>query len=239
MVDAIRFFRQYEVWIYVVAGAIAIWQVVKFIFAWQELGKSGFGLERENAQYKLNTAAAFLVLMLLTVVGEFMLVSFVAPAVPGAIPIPTPTLNLLATATITLPPPTPTPSETGQPGGTAQPDGTPQPATLPKQSKCVAGQVMITDPKDGAEISDIVTLKGTASLPNFGFYKYEVQHPGDSVWLTIGGGRNPVIDGKLGDWDTTTRVPGDYLLRLVVTDNAGNYLPACVVRVRIAPPTTP
>jgi hypothetical protein len=239
MVDAIRFFRQYEVWIYVVAGAIAIWQVVKFIFAWQELGKSAFGLERENAQYKLNTAAAFLVLMLLTVVGEFMLVSFVAPAVPGAIPIPTPTLNLLATATITLPPPTPTPSETGQPGGTAQPDGTPQPAALPEQSKCVAGQVIITDPKDGAEISDIVTLKGTASLPNFGFYKYEIASPGDSVWLTIGGGRNPVIDGKLGDWDTTTRVPGDYLLRLVVTDNAGNYLPACVVRVRIAPPTTP
>ena len=233
MVEAIRFFREYEIWIYVIAGAIAVWQVGKFILAWQELGKAGFGLERENAQYKLNTAAALLVLMLFTVVGEFVVVSFVAPAVPGAIPIPTPTLNLLVTPTITLPPPTSTPSGTGQPGGT------PQPAEVPEQSQCVGGQVFITEPKDGAEISDIVTLQGTASLPNFGFFKYEVARPGDSAWLTIGGGRNPVVDGKLGDWDTTTRVPGEYLLRLVVTDNQGNYLPACVIRVRIAPPTTP
>lgn len=239
MVEAIRFFREYETWVYVVAGAIAAWQVGKFVLAWSELGKAAFGLERENAQYKLNAAAALLVLMLLTVVGEFMLVSFVAPAVPGAIPIPTPTLDLLATPTITLPPPTPTLSDTELAGGTAQPDGTPQPAALPDQSQCVAGKVMITDPKDGQEISDIVSLMGTASLPNFGFFKYEVARPGDSVWLTLGGGRNPVVDGKLGDWDTTTRVPGEYLLRLVVTDNTGNYLPACVIRVRVAPPSTP
>lgn len=239
MVEAIRFFRDYEVWIYVIAGAIAVWQVGKFILAWQELGKSGFGLERENAQYKLNTAAALLVLMLLTVVGEFLVVSFVAPAVPGAIPIPTPTLNLLATPSITLPPSTPTLSGTGLPEGTVQPESTSPSAALPEENACVAGQVMITEPKDGDEIHDIATLMGTASIPNFGFYKYEVQRPGDSAWLTIGGGRNPVVEGKLGDWDTSTRVPSDYLLRLVVTDNEGNYLPACVIRVRIAPPSTP
>ena len=239
MVEAIRFFREYEVWIYVVAGAIAVWQVGKFVLAWQELGKSGFGLERENAQYKLNTAAALLVLMLLMVVGEFLVVSFVAPAVPGAIPIPTPTLNLLATPSITLPPPTPTSSGTDQPAGTVQPGSTSQTVALPVENSCVAGQVMITEPKDGQEIRDIATLKGTASIPNFGFYKYEVARPGDSAWLTIGGGRNPVLEDKLGDWDTTTRVPGEYLLRLVVTDNEGNYLPACVIRVRIAPPATP
>jgi hypothetical protein len=239
MVEAIRFFREYEVWIYVVAGAIAVWQVGKFVLAWQELSKAAFGLERETAQYKLNTAAALLVLMLLTVVGEFMLVSFVAPAVPGAIPIPTPTLDLLATPSITLPPPTPTLSGTNQLTGTVQPEGTLEPAAMPEESVCVAGQVMISDPKDGQEISDIVTLVGTATTPKFGFYKYEVARPGDSSWLTIGGGRNPVVEGKLGDWDTTTRVPGEYLLRLVVTDNEGNYLPACVIRVRIAPPVTP
>jgi hypothetical protein len=239
MVEAIRFFREYEIWIYVVVGAVAIWQVGKFILAWQELGKAAFGLEREHAQYKLNTAAALLILMLLTLVGEFVVVSFVAPTVPGAIPIPTPTLDLLATPSITLPPPTPTLSETGQPDETAQPNGTLQPAALPEQSQCVQGQVMISEPQDGAEISDIVTLMGSASIPNFGFYKYEVARPGDSVWLTIGGSRTPVVEGKLGDWDTTTRVPGEYLLRLVVTDNEGNYLPACVIRVRIAPPATP
>jgi hypothetical protein len=239
MVETIQFLSKYEVWIYVVAGAIAVWQVGKFVLAWHELGKAGFGLERESAQYKLNKAAAFLVLMLLTVVGEFMMVSFVAPAVPGAIPIPTPTLDLLATPSITLPPPTPTLSGTDQSAGTVQPEGTSQPAALPQESVCAAGQVMISEPKDGEEVRDIATLKGTASIPNFGFYKYEVARPGDSTWLTLGGGRNPVINDKLGDWDTTTRVPGEYLLRLVVTDNEGNYLPACVIRVRIAPAVTP
>ena len=239
MVDAIRFLRNYEVYIYVVAGALAVWQVGKFLHAWQELGKAAFGLEREIAQSKLNVAAAFLVLMLLVVVGVFMVVSFVAPAVPGAIPIPTPTLDLLATPTITIPPPAPTLSGTNQPGGTLEPGATPQPAALPEENACVTGQVMFNEPKDGQEISDIVTLQGTASIPNFGFYKYEVARPGDSSWLTIGGGRIPVVNGKLGDWDTTTRVPGEYLLRLVVTDNQGNYLPACVIRVRIAPPATP
>lgn len=238
MVETIRFLRQYEVWIYVVAGAIAIWVVGKFIQAWQELGKSAFGLEREIAQSKLNVAAVSLVVMLLVVVGEFMVVSFVAPAVPGAIPIPTPTLDLLATPTITIPPPTATISGTVQAEGTPA-AGTPQPAALPEENACVAGQVMLSKPQDGEEISDIVTLEGTASIPNFGFYKYEVARQGDSSWLTIGGGRIPVVNGKLGDWDTTTRIPGEYLLRLVVTDNQGNYLPACVIRVRIAPPATP
>lgn len=239
MAEAIRFLREFEIWIYVVAGVIAVWQITKFVRAWQELSISAFGLEREHAQYKLNSAAALLVLMLLTVVGEFMVVSFLAPIVPGAIPIPTPTLDLLATPSITLPPPTSTISGTVQADSTALPDSTPQPAVVPEQSQCVTGQVMFSEPIDGQEIRDIVTLKGTANIPNFGFYKYEIAHPGDSAWLTIGGGRSPVLEDKLGDWDTTTRVPGEYLLRLVITDNEGNYLPACVIRVRIAPPITP
>jgi hypothetical protein len=138
-----------------------------------------------------------------------------------------------------LPPPTSTIFQTSLPGETPQADGTPQSASIPEESQCVAGQVFISEPKDGQEVSDAVTVKGTASLPNFGFYKYEIARPGDSAWLTIGGGRNPVLEDKLGDWDTSTRVPGEYLLRLVITDNEGNYLPPCVIRVRIAPPETP
>ena len=48
---------------------------------------------------------------------------------------------------------------------------------------------MLTEPKDGDEVSGVVTLKGTADIPNFGFYKYEVAKPGDAVWLTISAGR--------------------------------------------------
>jgi hypothetical protein len=236
MAEALRFFREYEIWIYMVAGALAVWQIGKFILAWRALSAATFGLEREHAQYRVNAAAALLVLLLMTVVAEFILVSFVAPSVPGAIPIPTSTLNLLATPTTTLPPRLTTVVGTGTP----QPvSGTSSTASQPGDNGCIPGKVMLTSPKDGEEIRDVVTLMGTVNILNFGFYKYEVARPGDAAWLTIGGGRSIVVDGKLGDWDTTTRIPGEYLLQLVVTDNQGQYLPACVIRVRIAPPATP
>jgi hypothetical protein len=44
-----------------------------------------------------------------------------------------------------------------------------------------------------------------------------------------------VVQGSLGQWDTTSVPPGDYQLRLVVTDNQGQALPACVISVRVLP----
>ena len=41
--------------------------------------------------------------------------------------------------------------------------------------------------------------------------------------------------GPLGQWDTGTLAPGDYQLRLVVSDNQGQALPACVITVRVSP----
>ena len=60
-------------------------------------------MERASAQARLNQSAIILVLLLGLAIGEFVLVSFVAPAYPGANPLATPTLDLLATPTATLP----------------------------------------------------------------------------------------------------------------------------------------
>ena len=79
-------------------------------------------------------------------------------------------------------------------------------------------------------------VQGTASIQDFGFYKYEVAPLGTETWATISAGRDRVSEGSLGQWDTTSLSPGDYQLRLVVTDNQGQALPACVVDVRVAPP---
>lgn len=232
MEETLRFFSEYEIWIYLVLGALALWQVRKFTVGWQELRGAGFGLERENAQARLNQAATLFVVLLTMAIAEFILVSFVVPSVPGAVPLLTPTLNILATPTITLPPTTPGAgvaelTTTAQPtlGGTLESNG------------CVPSKVMISSPKDGDEISGVVTIVGTVDIPNFGFYKYEVARPGETVWLTIQAGRNIVRDDKLGDWDTRTIPPGDYLLHLIATDNQGQSLPACVIRVHITAPT--
>jgi hypothetical protein len=167
-----------------------------------------------------------LLLLLLMSVSEFVLVYIVAPSVPGAIPIPSPTLNLLATATVVLP------LETLNPDAAATPTINPADGQTTGQG-CVPGSVEITSPKEGDAVSGVVKVMGTADIPDFGFYKYEISRPGDSIWLSLNAGEKSVRDGELGEWITDMLPVGDYMLRLVVTDNKGQTLPACVIQVRV------
>lgn len=235
MEEALRFFRAYEFWIYILLALGGLIYIRKFILAWDELRAAAFGLERETAQGRLNQAASMLVLLLSMALVVFVMVTFVAPSFPGANPLNTPTLDLLATATTTLPA-----SESGTPGPQAQ-AVTPTPPTVEPAGGegCLPGQVMLTAPQDGTEVSEVITLTGTADTQNFGFYKYEVQRPGDSIWLTIQAGRTAVEEGDLGQWDTRTLDTGEYLLRLVVTDNQGNQLPPCIIKVYVNNPVRP
>jgi hypothetical protein len=228
MAEVLRFFRSYEIWIYLILGVLALWQIRKFLIAWEEVRGAAFGLEREAAQNRLNQAAVMLLLLLLMSVSEFTLVYIVAPTVPGAIPIPSPTLNLLATATAVLP------LETPNPYAVETPTALPADGQLVGQG-CTPGSVAISAPKDGETVSGVVKVEGTADIPDFGFYKYEIARPGDSIWLSLNAGDSPVRDGVLGEWITDMLPEGDYMLRLVVTDNKGQTLPACVIQVRVVP----
>jgi hypothetical protein len=229
MEEAISFFRAFELWIYLLLGLGGLYYLRRFILAWQELQGASFGLERDSAQSRLNQSASALVLLLTMAVVEFVLVSFIAPALPGLAPLPTPTLNLLATATITLPAAIP------------QPDGTlvATPLLIPELqsgSGCIPGQIELTMPKAGEEVSGVVPVVGTANIPNFGFYKFEIKRPSETVWLTIQAGNTPVQGGKLGDWDTTRLSPGEYQLGLVVIDNQAQASEPCVTQVRVSRP---
>jgi hypothetical protein len=226
MAEVLRFFRSYEIWIYFILGVLALWQIRKFTLGWEEVRGAAFGLEREAAQNRLNQAATMLLLLLLMSVSEFTLVYIVAPSIPGAIPIPSPTLNLLATATVVIP------LETTSPESAATPVASPVNGQAGGQG-CVPGSVAITSPKDGDTVSGVVEVKGTADIPNFGFYKYEIARPGETIWLSLNAGEAPVKDGVLGEWITNMLPAGDYMLRLVVTDNKGQTLPACIIQVRL------
>jgi hypothetical protein len=46
-----------------------------------------------------------------------------------------------------------------------------------------------------------------------------------------------VRDDLLGRWDTTALTPGDFQLRLVVSDNQGQQEPPCIVVLRVIPST--
>ncbi len=235
MEEALRFFRTYEMWIYVILALAGLVYIRKFILAWEELRRAAFGLERESAQSSLNQSAGMLVLLFVMAVAVFVLVSFVAPIFPASNPLLTPTMDLLASPTTTLA------GETTIEGlATATNEVMAETASPEVVGEgCVPGQIMLTEPIEGSDITGVIVVKGTADIPNFGFYKYEIARPGETVWLTIQAGREIKQEGDLGQWDTRTLAPGDYMLRLVVSDNQGESLESCVIRVRVNNPSAP
>lgn len=228
MEEALRFFRAYEIWIYLILALGGLFFIRKFAVAWQELRDAAFGLERENAQARLNQAASVLMLLIAMAISEFVLVSFVAPAVPGAMPLLTPTMDLLATPTITLPPP-----QTGEPGSVVAVTPTGLAPTPPGENGCVPGQIVIAVPAEGSEISGVVEISGTVNIPNFGFYKLEMKRQEETNWLTILAGNQPKVRSILGSWNTDLLSPGNLQLSLVVADNKGQTFPPCMVNVRV------
>lgn len=228
--QALRFFRAYELWIYLFLGLGGLIYLRRFFLAWQELRGAGFGLERENAQSRLNQSASVLVLLFAMAITEFVLVSVIAPTVPGALPLLTPTLDLLSTPTTTL-----------QVGTTPEAAQSLSPTTVGvtptgalASAGCLPGQIIITSPQDGSEISGIVIITGTVDIPNFGFYKLEMKRPEEADWLTILAGNEPKQEESLGSWNTSLLPAGNHQLSLVVTDNQGQSLSPCVIQIRVA-----
>jgi len=230
MEDILRYLKDYELVIYVGLALIAIWQIRKFLLAWEELRAAAFGLERESAQSQLNRTAGVLVFLLVLAILEYALVTFVVPNVEGANPLPTPTLDVLATPTTTLPAATAASSASETPE--AQAEG--QEETSPG---CVPGQVMISSPEEGETVQDIVEIQGTADIPDFGFYKFEISRMEAQSWLTIQAQDEVKRETELGFWDTTQIEPGQYKLRLVVFDNLGTQRDPCVVSVYVDEPS--
>jgi len=230
MEEALRYFRTYEVWVYLGLALIGLYYVRKFILYWQELRSATFGLERESAQARVNAAAIMLLLVFTIAMAEFVLTSFVAPTVPNAVPLLTPTLDLLATPTITL-----QPILEGTQATEATIAATPT-IEMPADGAtgCVPGQVSIDFPKDGTEVSSIIEIRGTANTASFGFYKLEMKRPDEQKWLTILAGNETRQNAVLGAWNTSLLAPAEYQLALVIVDNQGQSLPPCVIQIRIA-----
>lgn len=226
MNDIVLFLSQIEIWFYVGLGIISVYLIIKIFSAISQWRDAAFGLEREIAQRKFGTSLTSLILIFLLALSEFFLVTFSASTMPDMAHLATPTIDLLATPTQTIA------AQTQILDSAAQPT----PTVTVSQEGCVAGQLEWIYPQAGDEISDVVELLGTVDIPNFGFYKYEYTEPGNSIWKTIAGGNAPVKQDKIGAWNTTQLIPGDYLLRLVVLDNKNVEYPACIVAVRVTIP---
>jgi len=208
--------------IYIILATIALYVVRKLWQAYRDTRGAVFGLERELAYRNLSRAIAGLVIIVALAFGEFVLAGFIAPTLPANAYLSTATLDLLAVPTGTLP----AEFATAMAGATQAP-------LLAGTSNCIPGRIEITSPQPDDPVNGTVELIGTVNPPAFGFYKYEFSKRGTQVWSPIQAGNQPKIDESLGFWDTTELEPGDYLLRLVVTDNNGNNLDPCVVPIRV------
>jgi hypothetical protein len=223
MTSVLTFFVRFAPLVYLLLLMGLILGIRKLFQARYEIRESVYGLERELAQRRLTQAITALVLVGLLGFAEVVLVAFLVPNLPALALLSTPTMNILIVPTTTLPLGTP---------GTLMPDAT----ARQDAANCILGQIDLTAPKAGDELRGIVILEGSAEIPNFGFYKYEFSPAGTNTWSTIQANRKPVSNGEIGRWDTSEITPGDYQLRLVVTDNQGNSQPACVIPIRVLAP---
>ena len=113
---------------------------------------------------------------------------------------------------------------------------TPLPTAEPNPEACVPGEVDITEPRDGDTVQGEIQIRGSASIPNFAFYKVEFAPKGTALFLTIKAGREPKVDDVLVEtWDTALLDPGEYLLQLVVVDTAGQAKPPCRILIHVQP----
>lgn len=219
-----RTLASYDQLIYILLAIGGMFAFRRMWRAWREWRDSVYGLEREFALRRLGQAAALAFLVLSLFFVEFFVAVFVAPSLPAIDLLATPTLDLLITPAATL-----SPAEATQgvlaPGTQSVPTG---------MSGCVPDQIMITQPEPGGVVKGTVDITGTANVPNFGFFKYEVAPMGTENWATLSAGREPVVNEVLGPWNTLSLANGYYFLRLVITDNVGVALEPCVIAVRVA-----
>jgi hypothetical protein len=227
MAEALLFLEQFQGWIYLVL-AVAALVYLRLTWRWYRSRRSTiFSLEREQATERLTRSATLLGLALTLLLATFAATTFLGPAIPASErQTPLPTVSLLVTPSV------------APAGDEALTTSTPLPAVVVDSAGCSNPLATILTPATGESLTGIVEISGTADIQNFAFYKYEYINltPG-AVWRAIQAGTKPIQQGSLGTWDTRLVIPGEYALRLVVTDAVGNAPQPCVILVRVLPST--
>lgn len=244
---------QYAALLYALCALSALFYVWGAFQARRRTELALFGKEREDASAQEQRAWVMAFVCVLLAVGVYAVSNFVAPNLateddgqvvltptpivdlvpPSSTPPPAPTVTAASAPVPTVAPivtPLPRPPDTATPPPTAEG----QPA--PENAACTSAGTQITSPQNGEQVSGMIEIRGTASLPNFSSYKLELQWPGSEEWVTIQSYEMPVAGGILGYFDTAPLEPGNYRFRLVVVDDTFNYPEPCVITIIIAPP---
>lgn len=249
MQELLRFLADYQRWIYIICGLGALIYAHRLYNAWSEWHSTIFGLERESAQHRLNASLAMVVLLVLMIVAEFMIVTFVLPEWPQVIITSTPeNIDPMLTRPVDGIENTDTSGssvtimETPEGGiiqtdenGNSVPNQT-EAAGVPavSSSGCINGQLEWISPKNSEEISGKFDLYATINMQDMGFYQYLYAPINDQEnWKEIAANSTPVLEGRLGLWSTEQITNGDYVLRLIVWNKNETQLAHCDVSIRV------
>jgi hypothetical protein len=218
MIPALQLIAQYQYYILGGLGLVALFFLVRFLRVRRYLVSTPFGLEREEALQRQNGALAVLTLLVALAVIVYLNERLILPELTGPEITPTPRFT-----------PTPSPSPVAASNG-----------IVVDSSGCDNPDATLTAPRPDERIAGGFEVMGTANIPNFAFFKFEISGAGTGgEWLSLGVGTSPVVDGVLGRFDASARESGSYAFRLVVLDNAGNSPPPCVVAVTLISPGSP
>jgi hypothetical protein len=227
MKDLLRFLAEYQNAIFIILAAITAINIFRLLKAWIAKRNAHFGLEREVISTTIRSSITLIALVFLLGLTQFMLISVMTIKFPGLIALSTPTVDLISTPTIPL---------TEVAGTRVTPQGYDATQTAIFVTGCIPDLLEWTFPVMGDELSGTVDLKGTVNIKNQGFYKYEYQQAGNEDWIPIAAGNKIIIKDALGGkWNTSQLTPGNYYLRLVVSDNQNNLLKPCTIQVKVNP----
>lgn len=222
MIAFYGFLSTYEGLIYIFLALAGIFLGRWLWRTWKAWRNAIYGLEREVSQRRFARALAANLIWLILLIGEVVVASVIVPSMPASLFISTPTVDLLTTPTGTI---------SAEMAATLEARPTPQAEDY--SEGCVPEERIITSPVPGQELSGIIDLIGTVDVREFGFYKFEISSAGQDNWSPIYAGNEIVRDDILGRIDTGGLTPGDYRLRLVVTNNIGEALEPCEVLIRV------
>ncbi len=232
MEEVLLIIENNQAWIFLVLVILGAFYLRSTINAFQEMRSAIYRLERESAVARLTRSGALLALLAAVILATFIIVTFATPALPAsARPTPIPTVSLLTT-----------PALEGGGGGVGLATSTSLSSDMGDRSGCLNLLATIQSPADNDSVSGVVTFTGAANIPAFAFYKIEYHDLSSTGrWLAISANTTRVCKDEceeeevLGTWDTSLVTPGDYAVRLVVTDTQGNAPMPCQILLRVIP----
>jgi hypothetical protein len=238
MTILIKLIADYALWLYLLLVLVALLFVRTYLVARRDKDNAIFTLERESAGGRMSQAVLGLLVALILIGGVMYTSQVLVEEVPLPEVTPTATVLVVLPPSPTPPPllPTPTATTTPLPRPTLEPQETETPAPaapVVAPANCPNPAVRISEPGDGAQVSGVINIIGSANIDDFQYYKFEFRGNGFGDWTFIQRFDQAINGGILGAWDTRSVSSGAYEFRLVVVDSTGNYPPPCVVSLDV------